>query len=156
MRSVSTCSSTAPVGMFGLTVSGARATTSPSAWSTNSLRISFASSAASGACSGLITSCVIPVRSRRSTKTSPPWSRRRADPAGERLARADVLLAELAAHEVAPAHAGQSADDVGEGERFVRLAGPAQHRALRADDTVVAGAEAGAAWVSWPLSDAAA
>ena len=69
------------------------------------MRISFASSAASGACSGLITSCVIPVRSRRSTKTRPPWSRRRAAQPDERLARADVLLAELAAHDVPPGHA---------------------------------------------------
>ena len=34
--------------------------------------------AASGACSGLTTSCVTPVSSRRSMKTRPPWSRRRA------------------------------------------------------------------------------
>ena len=46
--------------------------------STNSLRISFASSAATRRRSGLITSCMRPVWSRRSTKTSPPWSRRRA------------------------------------------------------------------------------
>ena len=80
-----------PVGRFGLTASGARATTSPSAWRTNSLRISFASSAASGARSGLITSCVIPVRSRRSTKTSPPWSRRRATQPARVMRRSDVL-----------------------------------------------------------------
>ena len=65
-----------PVGIFGLTVSGERATTSPLARSTNSLRISFASSAAAGERSGLTTSCMTPVWSRRSTKTSPPWSRR--------------------------------------------------------------------------------
>ena len=51
---------------------GARSTTSPSAWSTNSLRTSCATSAAAGARSGLITSCVSPVWSRRSTNTSRP------------------------------------------------------------------------------------
>ena len=66
----------APVGRFGLIGSGARATTSPLAWSTNSLRISCAVSAAAGECSGLMTSWTLPVWSRRSTKTSPPWSRR--------------------------------------------------------------------------------
>ena len=64
--------------MFGLTVSALRATSVPSARRTNSFRIWCASSAASGASSGLITSCVIPLRSRRSTKIRPPWSRRRA------------------------------------------------------------------------------
>ena len=103
-RSSSTWSSTSPVGIFGFTVSGERAATSPRAWSTNSLRISCASSAAAGERSGLITSCVTPVRSRRSTNTSPPWSRRRAtQPARARLLP-DVLRAELAAHQVAPAH----------------------------------------------------
>ena len=60
IRSVSTCTSISPVGMFGFTASGARATTSPSAWSTNSLRISCAVAAASGARSGLMTSCTLP------------------------------------------------------------------------------------------------
>ncbi len=74
----STWISISPVGIFGFTVSGERATTSPVARSTNSFRISFASSAAAGERSGFTTSCTRPVWSRRSTNTSPPWSRRRA------------------------------------------------------------------------------
>ena len=82
MSSVSTRSSTSPVARFGFTSSGARATTSPSARSTNSLRTPCAASAAAGACSGLTTSWQRPARSRRSMKTRPPWSRRRwAQPA---------------------------------------------------------------------------
>ena len=62
-----------------MTASGARATTSPSARSTNSFRTRVRGAlAASGARSGLTTSWQTPVSSRRSTKTSPPWSRRRA------------------------------------------------------------------------------
>src|ERR671932_445089 len=64
--------------MRGFTVSGARATISPVARRTNSFRTSCAARAASGAVSGLTTSWQIPVWSRRSTNTSPPWSRRRA------------------------------------------------------------------------------
>jgi len=75
---MSTCSSTSPVGRLGLTASGARATISPSAWSTYSFRIPCAAFAASGARSGLTTSWQMPVWSRRSMKISPPWSRRRA------------------------------------------------------------------------------
>ena len=74
--SASTWISISPVGRFGFTASGARLTTSPSAWSTNSLRTSCATCAGSGACSGLTTSCTLPLKSRRSTNTSPPWSRR--------------------------------------------------------------------------------
>ena len=67
-----------PVGRFGLTFSGARAATSPVARRTNSFRMSCAAAAASGDRSGLTTSWLMPVESRRSMKTSPPWSRRRA------------------------------------------------------------------------------
>jgi hypothetical protein len=56
ISSVSTWISTSPVGMFGLTASGARRTTSPSARSTNSFRIAWPDFAASGARSGLSTS----------------------------------------------------------------------------------------------------
>ena len=76
--SSSTWSSTSPVGMFGFTFSGERAVTSPVARRTNSLRMSWAALAASGERSGLTTSWPTPVESRRSTNTSPPWSRRRA------------------------------------------------------------------------------
>ena len=88
--------------MFGLTVSALRATSVPSARRTNSFRIWCASSAASAASSGLITSCVIPLRSRRSTKIRPPWSRRRAAQPARIELLADELLRGLARHVGAP------------------------------------------------------
>ena len=102
--SSSTWSSTAPVGMFGFTFSGVRAVTSPVARRTNSLRMSCAAFAASGERSGLTTSWPTPVESRRSMKTRPPWSRRRATQPGERVPLARLLGPELARAEVAPAH----------------------------------------------------
>jgi len=67
-----------PVGSSSLTWSAARATTSPSAWRTNSLRIAFARSAASAARSGLMTSWQIPDFVAQVDEDEPPWSRRRA------------------------------------------------------------------------------
>ena len=67
--------------------------------------------AASGARSGLTTSWQIPDRSRRSTKTSPPWSRLRVRPPGERDPLADVLGADFAAHQVTPCHGSEIHSD---------------------------------------------
>ncbi len=69
--------STSPVGSFGLTVSGSRFTTAPAALRTSSARSLWPSSNAPPASSGLKTSWTSPVRSRRSMKIRPPWSRRR-------------------------------------------------------------------------------
>ena len=60
---------------------------------------------ASGARSGLITSWQMPARSRRSMKTSPPWSRRVSTQPASVEPLADVLGPHVAAQEVAPAHA---------------------------------------------------
>ena len=104
MRTVSTWSSTSPVGRFGLTASGARATTSPSACRTNSLRTSCATPAASAARSGLITNCTLPVWSRRSMKTRPAVVAARVGPPCDGQPLADVLGAQFAAVKIAPAH----------------------------------------------------
>ena len=84
ISSSSTCTSISPVGIAGFTVSGVRRTTSPPRAEHELVADACASSAAAGACSGLITSWQMPVSSRRSTKTRPPWSRRVSRPAGER------------------------------------------------------------------------
>ena len=89
--------STAPVAMFGLTVSGERATTVPSARSTDSTRAAWATARAAGATSGSMTSWTIPERSRRSMKTRPPWSRLRAVQP-EAIACAPIASAENSPH----------------------------------------------------------
>ena len=66
--------------------------------------MSCAAAAASGERSGLTTSWPTPVESRRSMKTSPPWSRRARDPAGERVAARPRARAAARRSEVAPAH----------------------------------------------------
>ena len=68
--------STSPVASFGFTMSGARRATSPSIWMTNSLLSDSASLKAFSLRSGEKTTWTSPERSRRSTKISPPWSRR--------------------------------------------------------------------------------
>ena len=73
-------------------------------------------------------------------------------PAGEGHAGADVLLAELAAHEIAPAHpdslptmsAGAIGSSASPGRRSTALSGPT---------TTVAAAPSRPAWVSWPFSE---
>ena len=111
----------------GLTVSGARATTSPSAWSTNSLRISFASSAASGRTLGVDHELRDPGAVAQVDEDEAAVVAAARGPARERLARADVLGAQLPAHEIAPAHARQSAEDLGVAERS-RPARPGRRR----------------------------
>ena len=73
-----TSSSISPVARFGLTLPASRRTTCPAAEITCSGRSRSAAACASPrAVSGWKTSCTSPVRSRRSMKISPPWSRRR-------------------------------------------------------------------------------
>ena len=112
---------------------GARAATSPSARRTNSLRMSCAALAASGERSGLTTSWPTPVESRRSMKTSPPWSRRRAtQPAS--VCRCPTWSApKLARAEVAPAHSDFTAS-ASERELVVLLAARGARSRRRARD----------------------
>src|SRR5205823_1264022 len=140
--------------MRGFSVSGLRATISPPARRTNSLRTSCAACAASGAVSGLTTSWQTPVWSRRSTNTSPPWSRRRAAqparvtrrPASSargspqprsRQGIGDLLVGERAEQPLEPGaepdrRRGRPADLLDE----VVVAAAAADRALRADRLV--------------------
>ncbi len=69
------CTSIRPVFMFGFTCDSFRATTSPISSTTYSFRKVSPTAKASAEMAGLITICTIPVRSRRSTKMSPPRSR---------------------------------------------------------------------------------
>src|SRR5664280_3737743 len=87
MSSAVTLTSTSPLGRLGLTVSGERATTTPRAAITYSGRTCSAAACASGASDGSNTSWTRPLRSRRSTKISPPWSRRRATQPARRTSR---------------------------------------------------------------------
>ena len=68
--------STAPVASFGFSVSGERRATSPTTATTYSPRTRSAAAWASFDTSGRATTWQIPSRSRRSTKTTPPRSRR--------------------------------------------------------------------------------
>ena len=68
--------STAPVASAGLTVAAVRATTSPETLTTSS-GLSEPAAVWTSPASGWKTSCSRPERSRRSMKTTPPWSRRR-------------------------------------------------------------------------------
>ena len=68
--------STAPVGIFGLTVSAERRATSPITASTYSPRTRSAAACASFDTSGRATTWQSPSRSRRSMKITPPRSRR--------------------------------------------------------------------------------
>ena len=86
-RPAATRTSTSPLGRFGLTVSGERATTSPRAASTYSGRTCSASACASATRDGSKTSCTTPLRSRRSMKMRLPWSRRRATQPARRTSR---------------------------------------------------------------------
>src|SRR6266508_3566596 len=67
----------APVASLGFSVPGGRAVTEPRTARTNSPRTVSALAWLSPAEPGLKTHWVMPSRSRRSTKISPPWSRRR-------------------------------------------------------------------------------
>ena len=87
-----------------------------------------------GARSGWITSWQSPVWSRRSTKTSPPWSRRVSTQPGERQLLPDVLGADVAAAEVAPAHA-------------------TPRRSVPASTTTTSFAPRRARLVCWPLTE---
>ena len=71
-----TITSISPVGSFVFVVFSGRGETFPVTAMTYSLRTSPAILWASAATSGLKTTWVMPSRSRRSTKISPPWSRR--------------------------------------------------------------------------------
>src|SRR5262249_8863375 len=68
--------SISPVGSFGLTSLAARRTTAPVTRSTSSFRTEPDRSCSSAPCDGSKTTCTLPYRSRRSTKTRPPWARR--------------------------------------------------------------------------------
>lgn len=70
-----TTSSMVPVAILGLTSSGARSRILPVAWRTNSSRTDSAKLKAS-LVSGVMTSWMMPVWSRKSIKMRPPWSRR--------------------------------------------------------------------------------
>ena len=72
---VSTTSSMSPVGMLGFLRDSSRSWMVPVAVMTNSSRRASANLKAAAA-SGFMTSWMIPVWSRRSTKMRPPWSRR--------------------------------------------------------------------------------
>ncbi len=72
-----TCTSTLPVSMAGFSVPSGRLTTFPFTSITHSGRICSAVMKLS-AFSGSKRHCTMPVRSRRSTKMMPPWSRRLA------------------------------------------------------------------------------
>jgi hypothetical protein len=76
MRISSATSSTLPVSRFGFTVSSERACTVPVTASTYSERTLSAAAWASFDTSGRATTWQIPSRSRRSTNTTPPRSRR--------------------------------------------------------------------------------
>lgn len=65
-----------PLLMLSLVVPSGRARTTPTTCTQNSLRTSSAVLNISGR-SGSHTTCTVPSRSRRSTKITPPWSRRR-------------------------------------------------------------------------------
>ena len=152
MRSVSTWISTAPVGRFGLTVSGARATTSPSAWRTNSLRISLRELGRLGRALRVDHELRDPGAVAEVDEDEAAVVAAARDPAGERLARADVLLAELAAHEVAPAHPDSLPTT------SARASGssacPWRRRTAPSGPTItVAAAPSRAAWVSCPFSE---
>ena len=115
----STWISISPVGMFGLTVSGARATTSPAAWITNSLRSSRAAAAASAARSGLTRAGAC--RPRRAGR------RRRARRGRGGVATQPATVTrvptssrrELAALEVAPASRRERSDELVESDRLL-------------------------------------
>ena len=70
--------STSPVGSLGFSVPFGRRVTSPFRLMQYSGRSSLATLCTAGETLGLNTTCTIPNRSRRSTNTSPPWSRRRS------------------------------------------------------------------------------
>ncbi len=76
MRISSASTSTLPVSRFGFTVSSERAWTAPVTATTYSERTLSAAAWASFDTSGRATTWQIPSRSRRSTKTTPPRSRR--------------------------------------------------------------------------------
>src|SRR5205085_4145504 len=122
--------------MRGFTVSGARATISPVARRSNSFRISCAAPAASGAVSGLTTSWKIPVWSRRSTNTSPPWSRRRA----AQPARVTRRPASVARGSPQP-RSRQGIDDLLVADGAIPLAPPPERDSLGADEERHARAE---------------
>ncbi len=73
-----TITSISPVFMLGLIMPSGLSTTVPRTASTNSLRMAWALSWTALLNSGLKTTWVIPSRSRKSTKITPPWSRRRS------------------------------------------------------------------------------
>ena len=88
----------------------------------------------------------MPVRSRRSTKTSPPWSRRRSTQPGERQLLADELLRRLAAHVGAPDRRAHEVDSLPRTSAWASCSSAASRRRIvavsRADDDDGLGARA--------------
>ena len=109
------------------------------------MRTPCATSAASGACSGLITSCATPVSSRRSMKTRPPWSRRRAAQPASVSALPVVLGAELAARRSRQSHRASASRELARVGPPRPAARAADRRAAPAPTTTIASrAERGA------------
>ena len=99
--SSSTASSTSPVGELGRCASPRCAARARRARARRTRAAApCATACASGERSGSITSCTMPVRSRRSMKTSPPWSRRRPTQPESVSSRPASLGARLAAQHV--------------------------------------------------------
>ena len=67
--------STSPVARLGLIMPSGRGATCPRTLTQYSLRRSPALACRSTSRSGLKTACTMPLRSRRSIKITPPWSR---------------------------------------------------------------------------------
>ena len=117
------------------------------------MRISFASSAASGDALRVDHELGDPRAVAEVDEDEPAVVAPARDPAGERQRPADVLGARLAAHEVAPAHVRQSADDLVVADRLVGAAGASQSVAVVGRPRPSRAAPSRAACVSWPLSE---
>ena len=127
---------------------------------TSSARRLPAAAWASGASSGRKTSCSSPVRSRRSMKISPPWSRRRCTQPATRTSLAHVVLAQLAGPvgAVAVGARGLHAPTIPRtsSTRLSRAAGrpcPCPSPRSRLRRITVQRAPSRSACFSWPFSD---
>ena len=153
-RRLSTWTSTSPVGRFGLTASGARATTSPSACRTNSFRSSCATAAAVGRALRVDHELRACRCGRAGRRRQPAVVAARVDPAGDGRPLADVRrVAARRSGGRASSSGRERSDDLGERDgRSVAAALATDRRARRATITT-ARAPVRPACVIWPLNE---
>ena len=147
--SSSTWSSTSPVGRFGLTFSGARAATSPGRAEDELVPDVVRGRGRLGRALRVDDELADPRRVAEVDEDEPAVVAAPRDPAGERVALADVVGPELARSEVAPAHSDFTASASDGNSTSSRLPA-ADRRAVGAHDHRRL-APTRPACVSWPL-----